>query len=215
MAAELVLYNDIQNRRLVQGLTRDAAVQVRDLYQGEQLSIKWYPVVPTGTVTGDRFSKVALATLSLAMYIGPRAGADAIKAYQTTWTPVYDETGTTGYFSGSIDLNTTEMNAAIGTADEITSLYLEIKLTESGATRVVHQSQLRIVSVVKDPSTSASLPTAAQNYLTREECMAMFVQWANTTPAVYGKPVVLTSPNGIHTLTLWVDNDGIVHNDVT
>lgn len=180
-------------------------------FQGSNVSLRVYIARPTGAVTGARYAKVDISALSLQVAIGPRAGAEAIKAAQYTWTKQIspDSAGLSGYFYADIDLNTTDLNTAIGTSESYES-YLEFRISESGASyRVITQAKFTLQSVVKDPGSASSTPTPSSSYLTRDECLELFVLWDNRNRSGNaGRNVVLVSPDGAHTRTIGVDNDG-------
>jgi len=210
MPAVLELFNDTWNGRLVRGVNNAEAVALPAFYQGDSVTIRYYPLLPLDSARAPFFEKLALTSLTLQMVIGPRAGADAIKAAQYTWskqsTP--DAEGKLGYFYADLDLNTSELNTAIGTADQY-SAFLEIKLAEGGKPyRVVFQGGFTLLATVKDPSSPAALPLPAPSYLTADECRELFVMWDNKLRAGNaGRNVILVSPDGASTRELGVAND--------
>ena len=207
MAAVISLYNDVVQNKLVKGLNNAEAFSFDDagIYQGSNLTLRWYPLQPTGS-TVSPYTLLSVTGLSLDVAIGARAGAESILARQNVWT----DSGN-GYLEASLNLNTTELNTAIGTADSLAT-YFEIAMTESGATRTVYQEGINITSVVIGPGTAASLPSSAVEYLTAAQVRAEFVRWFNN-PA--GATIELTSPDGNSTRLMGVNDDGTAQDEVS
>jgi hypothetical protein len=200
-AAPINIYNDIVNNVIVLGLNNGGLVELnrRKLYQGSKLPIRYYPVQPTNSLTPPFFTLVPLAGLSLDICVGPRAGSESLLARNNAWTATSQ-----GYFEGTLNLNTSELNTAIGSADTY-STFIEINLTDSGEERVTYQETIGLIPVVKGPGTAASLPTAAVEYLTAAQQRVEFVRWFNN-PA--GNTIELLSPDGTRYRLLGVNNDG-------
>jgi hypothetical protein len=197
---------------LVKSLNDTSVPAFGPFYQGASLNLRVYPVVPNGSrVTAPFFTKVPLSNLNLQVVVGPAPGTEAIKAAQYTWTKqtVADSDGQSGYFYATLDLNTTDLNTAVGA---LTSVVMQMDfLLQRGAGNFtpVYQADITIKAVVKDPSGAASIPTPALSYLTRDECFNLFVMWDNRLRAANnGKAPILTSPDGTHTRQTGVDNDG-------
>lgn len=180
-------------------------------YQGSALQMRVFPVVPTGsTQSPPFFSLVPLDNIEFEMVVGPRAGTTAILAAQYDWSKQIgaDAEGKQGYFYATLDLHTTEMNAAIGTADSITR-YIEFRLARLGGNfGPVAQGEVTIIATVKDPGASASIPTPAPSYLTAAQCLSMFVAWRNDLIAANaGRTVVYASADSTATREMGVAND--------
>lgn len=212
MADAIELFLDISTPTgaAVKSLSDLASVQIGPFYQGSLLKLRVTPVTPTGSkVSPPYFAKVPITTLNLLVTVGQRAGAEAIKAAQYTWSQqlTADTEGKSGYFYADLNLNTTDLNTAIGTADTYQT-YIEFQLSRSGgAYSPVFQQLITILSVVKDPAGAASIPTPSANYLTMEQCFNLFVAWRNDIiPANAGRNIVLLSPGGTHTRELGVDD---------
>ncbi len=213
MADAIELYLDLSTPQgaLVKGLSDRSAAVLGPFYQGSALNLRVFPVVSNGrTVAGPFFDRVALDNLDFELVLGPRAGATAILAAQYVWAKqsAADTEGKSGYFYATLDLNTTEMNTAMASEDTLTR-HLEFRLKRTGGVfGPVCQVSVQIIAAVKDPSGAASIPTPAPSYLTRDECLALFVQWNNAiVPANAGRNVILLSPDGTRTRELGVAND--------
>lgn len=207
MAAEIILYNDILNGKLVRGLSDNGDFTLPSLVQYGSYALKVYPVYPTKTFP-PVFAKVDISGMTLTAGIGARAGNESLLAYQGT----FSLNTTDRYFYANLDCNTSEMNTAIGTLDSI-STYFELRLTESGVARVTYQTPVKVYGAVDHVTAGGSLPTAAANYLTREECEAMFVKWVNAA-ADAGKTITLISPDGTHQRIIGVNDDASAKDDL-
>lgn len=204
MALALEMYLDCLEGRLVKGLSNQDEFVFNTIYQGSALQMRVYPVLPTYSGLPPFYSKISLTNLDLQVVLGPRAGADAIKAAQYTWTKqtTNDSEGKSGYFYATLDLNTTDLNTAIGSLDSI-RYYLEFRISESAVWRVAHQREVTVVSVVKDPSGAASIPTPAAGYYTIAEIQNLFVRKIGLA----GETIILTSPDGASTRQLGCNDD--------
>lgn len=219
MAAQIELYNDIVNNRLVQGINSNSAFTFGTLFQGSTLSIRYFPLVPIwGAVTAPFYKKVSLANITaLEMALGPRAGAESLLAYQGTWTAqsAADSDGVSGYMYADFDLNVSALNTAIGNSDSAYSTYFEIRLSESGKMRPTYQTSIGITPVVLGPGAAGSAPTPAASYFTKEEAMNLFVKWYNGDLASRGKGITLFSPDGASTREIGVNNDKSAKDELT
>lgn len=192
-----------------------STLTIGPFYQGSLIPMRVYPVVATGNqINAPYFSKLDLTNLDFQLVLGPRAGTENILAAQYTWSKqtAADSEGKSGYFYANLDLNTSALNTAIGSSDQYTSAYLEFRISRAGAAySPVHQVNPTILSVVKDPTSSSSVPTPTPSYLTRDECLNLFVMWNNTIAAGganNGRNIILASPDGTRQRELGVSNDG-------
>lgn len=217
MADAIELYMNVgtPTGALVRGLSDSGAFTMGPFYQGQLLKLRVYPVIPTGVLVpmpgAAQFSKVDLTNLDLQVVIGPRAGASSVKAAQYTWAKqtANDSEGKSGYFYANLDLNTTDLNTAIGTSDTYDT-YIEFQLSRGGLPFApAYQSAIQIISAVLDPSGAAAVPTPAASYLTAAQCFNLFVMWNNALAAGganAGRNVIFVSPDSAHTRELGVGN---------
>lgn len=222
MADAIDLYLDISTPqgRLVKSLNDASSPAFGPFYQGALLNLRIFPVVPTGAGALPPFySKVPLANLNLYVVVGPAAGSESIKAAQYVWSKQTsnDSEGVSGYFySDGLDLNTTDMNTAIGSNPNYLTKIEFLLQRGSGNFTAVFQADITILAAVKDPGSAASNPTPALSYLTKDECLNLFVMWDNRLRAANaGKAPILVSPDGSHTRELGVDNDGAPTDNLT
>jgi hypothetical protein len=214
MAAEIELFCDIVNRRLVTGLNLRDAFQVPHIYQGDQIAFRVWPVKPTNTVLAPFYSKQVIDNFTLQFNVGARAGAESLLVSQTSWTKVYDSGSSgTGYLSATVNFNTTNLNNAISTSDSY-STFLEIKLAESGVERVIWQQQLTIIACVQGPGSSAALPSPAADYFTKSDVIALLAQCVKYAGNPNGATLTFNSPDGGSQRTLGVNNDKSAQDDL-
>jgi len=211
MSAYFQIYLDAFNRRLPLTLTNQAAFTgLANAYQYGKIKFRIYPVRPNGNVTGTLYSVLDLDNLTLKMGIGAKAGGEDLLAYTApgSWSKVYDSGASgPGYFSGELDLNTTEMNTAIGSASSVSSFF-EIQLGDSSDYRTAYSAAITVNATVMTSGAAASLPTAAAEYYTKEEVAGLFAK-------LYGsETITLQSPDGTRFRTLGVDNDGNAIDDL-
>lgn len=210
MAAEIELFNDLTNSELVKGLNDKSTFTLKSFFQGAQIALKLYPIQPiVGAVSPNYYSKVPASTLLPFVYVGPAPGATALLAYQDVWS--YDSTN--GCFSATLNLNTTEMNAAIGSNGTFSTTF-EIQWSDSGVRRTTYQSGITMKATVFDPTGAASLPGLATAYYTKAELDAVFVKWINSEAQSLGKGISLYSPDGASIRTLGVRNDKSAQDDI-
>lgn len=216
MATELVLYNDIVQRRIVPGLNSlDASIALDEFSQGDQLKLQIWPVVPTYRGLAAFYSKALIGNLDLRVGIGPRIGAEARLAAQDIWTAVVDGEGY-GYFSATLDLNTSQMNTAIAAAeatgqDFITSNFVILTL-ETGVPRVTYDRPVKIKSRVIDYGAAVTLPSPVSSYYEKTQIDAMFasyVKWVNDAVGDRGRAIITLSLDGTRQRQFGgVDDDG-------
>lgn len=210
MALEVDLYVDIVNSELVLGLNNATQFQFGKIFQGSALSLRIFPVKPTNNQFAPYFTLVDISGLLARVSIGPRIGATALLASQDVWTKAFsDGSGTVGCFTAVLNLNTTELNAAIGSLDSYTA-YLEIQLSETAAWRPVAQRSITILPTVWDPSGAASLPGAAANYPTIEMMKALCVL-VNGNPN--GRGFTLADQTGVKRSVVYLGADGELHTE--
>jgi len=207
-ATPIDLYNDVVRNTLVLGLNNKEPFSLNTLriYQGSKVPFRWYPVRPTNNLSAPFYTLVSLSGLSLDVVVGARAGAEALLARQNVWT----DSGL-GYLEATLNLNTTELNAAISTADSYQT-YLEINLTDNGEERPTYQEQISVLSVVKGPGTAASLPTSAVEYLTAVQMRAEFVRFFNNPN---GATIELLSPDGGSSRLIGCNDNGTAQDELS
>lgn len=209
MADAIKLYLNLGTPQgsLVKGLSDATPFVLGPFYQGSALNLRIYPVVPTGTgIVAPFFSQLAIDSLDIQVAVGPRAGAESILANQYTWSrqTAFDSENDRRYFYASLDLNTTNLNAAVGTSDSYQT-YFEILLSRGSTFVAVFNTAITINAVVKDPAGAASAPTPAASYYTASQIDALFVRWNNALfSANAGRNIVLLSPSGTRTRELGV-----------
>jgi len=208
------LFCDIVNRRLAVGLNDKGAFSIGNIFQGDQIPFRIWPVKPTNTVTAPYFTKQSIDNFTLQFSVGARAGSESLLVSQTSWTKVYDAGSSgTGYLSATVNFNTTNLNNAIASSDSYNT-FLEIKLAESGVERVIHQQSLIVIACVQGPGSSSALPTPAADYFTKEQVVALLSQCVKFTGNANGATLTLVSPDGGSQRILGVNNDKSAKDDL-
>lgn len=204
------IYFDVIGNKLVKNLNSTETLTLK-WFQGLTVPLKCFPVAPTGnTVSAPFYKKIYTAGHTFELVLGPAAGVEAIKAAQYTWTPVAtaDSDGLSGYFDGSINLNTDEMNAAIGTAATYDTK-AEFRLFNQGTLEYITQVDVSILAVVKDPGSVSSIPTPAAEYVKLTDLLEMCPLWDNRNrPENAGRNIIFVSPDSTHLRETGVDNNG-------
>jgi hypothetical protein len=144
---KLKLFVDIFNRKLVTSATSDMPVELPVIYREDYIDLEVMLLEPTGSLS-DPLSTVDISNLSLQLAIGnPDVDPEAL---QTTFT----KNTTTNVFSGSININTTEMVAAFTAATGNTisrSLEIEVEGTASQYHTVLQQSVTLSKDIITHP----------------------------------------------------------------
>jgi len=224
MSASIDLYVDVQSLpgRIVGGLSGGSPPVLTTLHQGSKLPLRIFPVKPTGMVSsGTPYVSVPVSLFSdIKVAVGPRSGSTTPYAQAGAGTSdlftaqtAADSDGLKDYWYGTLNLNTTELNSAVGSLESLQA-FLEIQLGVSGSYRIVYQGPVVIAASVITPSGAVSLPSAAAEYLTRDEIFALFVAWDSTGLAANrGRNIVLVSPDGASKRELGVaDDKGAIDN---
>ena len=106
---KLKLFCDIFNRKLTASATSDLPISLPELVREDHLELEVQLLEPTGSMTAP-LSVVDISTLTLRAAIG-NPGSDP-EALQETFT----KDTTNNKFSGTLNLNTTEMAASFTAA---------------------------------------------------------------------------------------------------
>jgi len=208
MASELRIYVDIVKGTLLSEINPTVDFTLPSWIQYSARTLQIVPVKPTNGVKAPFWSKVDIDNLTLKVGIGPAAGAEAPIAAQYTWAKVYDSGSTgPGYFTAILDLNTTEVNAAIGSAAGVSSTF-EIQFAESGYIFGAVQLDTYIRGAVIPAGSGGSAPTPSNSYLTRDDVLALFNQCVRFAGNPLGASIKLDSIDGTQHGLLRVNNDG-------
>jgi hypothetical protein len=155
MSAPIDLFIDIRSQpgRLVGGFYGGTSPAFREFFEYSELSLRVFPVLPTGLITGAQFAVLPDATFAdvngLQLAIGARAGEVTPWVEALTWTKqtTADADGRKNYLYATVSLDTSELLAALGSASSITG-YLEIQIFELLLQRTILQVPVTISSSV-------------------------------------------------------------------
>lgn len=206
------LYVDVDRSVLVESLTSRTTIRPT-FVQGDTVSLEVYLLErnPTGGIAAP-YSKVSVNGMSLRVGIGTPSAATGTSApgiFQNTFTA----DTVNNKLTGSLYITPATVASALGSALSADSI-LEIEKSEGGLYNTVFQGPCTLRAELIEAAT-APVATPTDTYMTSAESRASFVGWNNTDANSYGKPIVLTSPSGTHTVTLWVDDNGVFHADTT
>ena len=138
---KLKLFIDIFNRKLVTSATSDLPVSLPDFFREDHVELEIQLLEPTGSMTSP-LSIVDNASLSLQAAIGnPGSDPDAL---QTTFT----KDTVNKKWTGTINLQTTEMVAAFTAAGASIERYLEIEV--EGTSTQYHTVLQQLITLHRD-----------------------------------------------------------------
>lgn len=219
------LYVDTQSQpgKLVPGLTGSAQPVFSGLMQYSHVHLRIFPVKPTGQIISAAWASVPVSSFGgIKLAIGVRKGsaspyavAGVGTAYAFTAQSTADSEGLKDYWYGELNLNTTEMNSAVGTAESILC-HFEIAVSVAATYRTVLQIPVTVYSACIDPGGAITLPTSAAEVYTKEEVAALFVpRDARSFPSLAGATIILVSPDGASTRELGVADDKSATDNLT
>tara|TARA_Y100001938_G_scaffold150516_1_gene241804 strand:- start:699 stop:2453 length:1755 start_codon:yes stop_codon:yes gene_type:complete len=152
---KLKLFVDIFNRKLVTSATSDFPVQLPSIFREDHIELEIMLLEPTGNLTNP-LSTVDISALSIQVAIGePDSSPEAL---QTT----FSKDTSTNKFSGTLNINTTEMVAAFNAATGNTIarfLEIEVEGTASQYHTVLQQSVTLSKDIITHPLVSPSSVT--------------------------------------------------------
>ena len=139
---KLKLFIDTFERKLVKSATSALPVELGNIFREDYIDLEIQLLEPTASLT-DPYTIIDITSLSLQVAIGT-PGSDP-EALQSTWT----KNTTTNIFSGSLNINTTEMVAAFtaATTDSI-NRFLEVEV--EGTSSQYHTVLQKGVTLSKD-----------------------------------------------------------------
>ena len=209
----LRLFVDVDGKSLVSGVNDPAEFRPPTFYQGDTVSVEVTLLRRTAyynsTVAGAPFERISIAPLSLRIGIGtPDAavGSGAPVIYQNEFT----KDTTANKFGGEMFFSPSAVATLLGSATTATST-IEIEVGEDGKYTTVYQGPITIAAELIEEPTTASPPPPGDSYYTRAETNALFVKRDGGA----GDVIILRSPDGSKICTLWLDNDGVLHQDIT
>ena len=138
---KLKLFIDIFNRKLVTSATSDLPVSLPDFFREDHVELEIQLLEPTGSMTSP-LSIVDISSLSIQAAIGnPGSNPDAL---QTTFT----KDTTNNKFTGTINLQTTEMVAAFTAAGASIERFLEVEV--EGTSTQYHTVLQQLITLHRD-----------------------------------------------------------------
>jgi hypothetical protein len=186
-----------QNRKIV--AFNGSVSSMPDLFQSNTVTLQVQIVDPASTQIGTP-SIVDMGTFGLRAAVGPSpmgTTGPTLLALQDTFT--WDSANK--WFTADLALNTTGVDTYIGSQPQA-SAFFEINLTYAGGRITILQVPLLLRAVCDE--LTGTVPTPTDQYLTKAECLALFVKYINDA----GKTITLTSPTTGKLVELGANDDG-------
>lgn len=144
-----------------------------------------------------KFRRIDISPISISVAINDTYDDASPLAYQNT----FDKDEATNTFSAELALNTAALNTYLGSADSKVA-HLEIEIQEGTARTKILTIDVTLQNAVTQ--VSAFVPTPVDEYLTKAQQVAQFVQ--KILPA--SEQLTFTSPNGLKQRIIGVNDDG-------
>lgn len=165
------------------------------------LNLKIQPVdySSDGTQSGTPYETLDASGYSISLLVTLASDGSTLAGPFTSWTP--DGTA----LSGSADLNTVAMATAVSALDpgETVAAIFWLQISDGSTRKVTIETEVNIAKTAITSGTPSELPVTS--YLTREECLALFVKFAGNPN---GATITLTSPDGSQEVTYGATNAG-------
>lgn len=206
------LFVDVDGGQLVEGLNSPAATELPPFVQGDTIELSIYllrrsSAYPVSLGGLSPFSKINPSGLSLRVGIGTptsAVGTGSPIVYQNSWSI----DSTEQCFVGTLYFTPSACATALGSATSV-GLTLEIEVAESGAYSTVLQAPVTLKAELIE-STAPEVSQPQDEFYTKAQVNALFMPRAGEA----GLQLVLKSPSGTKTCYIWLDNDGVLHQDI-
>jgi hypothetical protein len=193
------LFVNVTERKLVRSATDPATFQLaeRAFVAGDKVIFRVMFLLRTSFAYGvTQFSQINPSGLAIKLGVGQEGG--------NTFSETTSFSISGNQIIGTLDLTTAEFVAA---ANAGTATVFYIKTSEGGGDyQTVFETP---ITPRKSISSVTTTPAAGATYLTRDECLALFVKYIGDA----GKSVTLTSPDGTKGTVLYTDDAGAFHSD--
>ena len=206
MAARLKLYVDWFSHKLKNG-PNAGSFTLPSLYQGAILPMQVQIIEPNSGGNPNQYDIVDPTNLGLQLAIF------ATQPIGTASTPVaivtqfsWSTSESTKAFQADVKLNTAALNSHIAAATSVAA-WLELKVTEGGATTPIFQSKITIAAGGIE-ATTASVP-AGETPLSMEVASQMFA----TRFMEKGDAIIFQSQDETKHIKVFADNDNSFHSD--
>lgn len=197
------LYVNWITKLLQAGEQDDTPVVLPDFSKYESAPFEIAIVEPHPTFP-NRFNRVDISNLTLKASVNDTLDDASPLAEQSTWTKDTDA----NTFSAELDLNTSGINSAVGTAVSVTAYFQLTAIDAAGGRRVLYQEQVNITNSVIQPTTTSPDPT--KSYPTWDEAYGVFMVATNRP----GVQIAVRSPSGLKIRYFGVDDNGTKIDDV-
>jgi hypothetical protein len=152
-----------------------------------------------GVATSTPYEVLDASGYSISLLVTKASDGSTLAGPFTSWTP----SGTA--LTGSADLNTAAMATAVSglsAGGELSTIFW-LRITNGSSRQVTVETAVTIKKSAITSGTPSELPITS--YLTREECLALFVRYAGNPD---GATITLTSPDGTEEVVLGANDDG-------
>lgn len=201
----LKLYVDVQNRRLVTSTRNSTVFVLPSFVQGDVMAVELYLLEPN--TSGGLSSPLTLLTdTTYTVKIGIVTPHPTSPTAHSVLTLTADpDHANNGRYYGSFPLGA-GITSLLGSATSASATF-EIELSSAGDI----DTPVQVACTVKAAGISSSTPdtAAGDTYPTHAEANNTYVKKTGDAGAGF----TLTSPDGTKSVYIWVDNDGVLHND--
>jgi hypothetical protein len=194
-----IVYADLTNRLLVASSKGVSQKPLASPFHQDKLYLSIQPleINPSGALTSDPYTTLDGAGFSLSVLVTTTTGT-TLAGPQTSWA-------VDGQAKiGSIDLNTAAMVTAFTSGSTLyVDAYIYFQFDDGSNRKVTIKSDLRILRSYLTSGTPSELPL--ETYLTRDECLALFVKWSGNAP---GAAITLVDSTDTYETIIKCNDDG-------
>jgi len=208
MAGELSLFIDVEQKKLVTSFYNTAEFVLPPFMQGETVALQIFPVKrvsPASISAPHSYVSLSGATVKVGICggTGTPTGTQSdptptVIAFQDSFSAI------TNGFSGTLDLNTSDVASFLGSEASKASTF-EIEITPSAGTPKKYIQVPCTIKAAVIESTS-TVPTPLPLYYTKNEVDAGFVKKIGGN----GDSIELRSENGTWGVIIRLTNDGVL-----
>ena len=188
------------DKRLQQSLINGSEFVLPPFYKYESVPFRIYICEPDPDDPGPgSFSLVNVAPLTLTVSINDTLDDATPLAQQQVWT----SDTTLNKFEGTLDLNTSLMNAYIASTTAGVPAYFQIDVSQAGGQPTpIYQRLVTLFNSVTQPTSTS--PDVTKVYRTADESDGLYL----TQFMRPGQTVTMLSPSGNYSRTIGVNDDG-------
>lgn len=193
------IFADLTNARFVASIKGGSPKAFVSPFHQDKLYLSVQPIDydSSGAASSNPYEILDGAAFSLSILVTTTAGA-TLAGPSTSWA--VDGTAKVG----SVDLNTAAMVTAFTNPATLSvDAYIYFQFDDGANRKTTIQGNFRILRSYLTSGTPSELPIAS--YLTREECLELFVRWSENEP---GKGITLKDSTSTYETILKCNTDG-------